>query len=175
MFDMGFDESVLICDEVDPVLNKILEDNGLAVSYEPKITPEQILEKINLYSIVIVRSRTTITKDMIEKANNCKILARVGVGLDNIDLDAARVRDIRVINAAEGAINAVAELVLGLMLSLARKISYTDRGIRGRQMAQGRVQRNRASRQVSWNNRCGKHWKASRPSCKGPQHECHRL
>ncbi|MFB5609336.1 MAG: hypothetical protein ACE5Q5_03840 [Nitrosarchaeum sp.] len=39
---MGFDDSVLICDEVDPVLNKILQDNGLKVSYEPKITPEQI-------------------------------------------------------------------------------------------------------------------------------------
>ena len=44
---MGFDESVLICDEVDPILNKILEDNGLKVSYEPEITSEQILEKIS--------------------------------------------------------------------------------------------------------------------------------
>jgi len=74
---MGFDESVLICDEVDPVLNKILEDNGLKVSYEPTITSEQILEKISNYNIVIVRSRTTITKEIIEKAENCKIIARV--------------------------------------------------------------------------------------------------
>ena len=59
---MGFDESVLICDEVDPILNKILVDNGLKVSYEPTITSEQILEKISNFSIVIVRSRTTITK-----------------------------------------------------------------------------------------------------------------
>ena len=44
---MGFDDSVLICDVVDPVLNKILIDNGLKVSYEPEITPEQILEKIS--------------------------------------------------------------------------------------------------------------------------------
>ena len=43
---MSFEDSVLICDEVDPVLNKILEDNGLKVSYEPTITPEEILEKI---------------------------------------------------------------------------------------------------------------------------------
>jgi len=127
---MGFDESVLICDEVDPVLNKILEDNGLKVSYEPEITPEQIKEGIGRYNIVIVRSRTTLTRELIEKADNCKIIARVGVGLDNIDLDAAKAKNIRVINAVEGAMNAVAELVLGLMLSLARKIAYTDRGVR---------------------------------------------
>jgi len=127
---MGFDESVLICDEIDPVLNKILEDNGLKVSYEPEITPEQIKEGIGRYNIVIVRSRTTLTRELIEKADNCKIIARVGVGLDNIDLDAAKAKNIRVINAVEGAMNAVAELVLGLMLSLARKIAYTDRGVR---------------------------------------------
>ena len=106
---MGFDDSVLICDEVDPVLNKILEDNGLKVSYEPKITPEQIKEKISNFNIVIVRSRTTLTKEMIEKADKCKIIARVGVGLDNVDQDAAKEKNIRVINAAEGAMNAVSE------------------------------------------------------------------
>ena len=63
---MGFDDSVLICDEVDPILNKILQDNGLRVSYEPKITSEQIKERISNFDIVIVRSRTTITKEMID-------------------------------------------------------------------------------------------------------------
>jgi len=127
---MAFNESVLICDEVDPVLNKILEDNGLKVSYEPTITPEQILEKVSKFNIIIVRSRTTITKEIIDKAENCKIIARVGVGLDNVDQDAAKAKNIRVINAVEGAMNAVAELVLGLMLSLARQTTKGDRGIR---------------------------------------------
>ena len=93
---MSFDDSVLICDEVDPILNKILQDNGLKVSYEPEITPEQILEKISTFNIVIVRSRTTITKEMIDKADNCKIIARVGVGLDNVDQEAAKAKNIRV-------------------------------------------------------------------------------
>ncbi|MCH7648906.1 MAG: D-2-hydroxyacid dehydrogenase [Nitrosopumilus sp.] len=127
---MGFDESVLICDEVDPILNKILVDNGLKVTYEPTITAEQILEKISTFNILIVRSRTTITKEMIEKADKCKIIARVGVGLDNIDEEAAKTKNIRVINAVEGAMNAVAELVLGLMLSLARQTTRGDREIR---------------------------------------------
>ena len=130
---MGFDDTVLICDEVDPILNKVLEDNGLKVSYEPTITPEQIVEKISDFNIVIVRSRTTITKEMIDKADKCKIIARVGVGLDNIDQDAAKAKNIRVINAVEGAMNAVAELVLGLMLSLARQTARGDRGIRNGQ------------------------------------------
>jgi D-3-phosphoglycerate dehydrogenase len=127
---MGFNESVLICDQVDPILNKILEENGLKVSYEPEITPEQIKEKISNYNIVIVRSRTKLTKEMIEKTDKCKIIARVGVGLDNIDQEAAKEKNIRVINAVEGAMNAVAELVLGLMLSLARQTARGDREIR---------------------------------------------
>jgi len=127
---MGFDDSVLICDKVDPVLNKILGENGLQVTYEPEITPEQIQEKIDKFNIVIVRSRTKITKEIIEKARNCKIIARVGVGLDNIDLDAAKAKNIRVINAVEGAMTAVAEQVLGLMLCLARNIARADREIR---------------------------------------------
>ena len=127
---MSFEDSVLICDQVDSVLNKILIDNGLKVSYEPEITSEQILEKISDFNILIVRSRTTITKEMIEKADNCKIIARVGVGLDNVDQEAAKTKNIRVINAVEGAMNAVAELVLGLMLSLARQTARGDRAIR---------------------------------------------
>ena len=130
---MGFDKLVLICDEVDPILNQVLEENGLKVSYEPEITTDQILDKIADFNIVIVRSRTTITKEMINKAANCKIIARVGVGLDNVDQEAAKAKNIRVINAVEGAMNAVAELVLGLMLSLARQTTRGDRGIRNEQ------------------------------------------
>ena len=127
---MGFNETVLICDEVDPVLNKVLQENGLKVSYEPQITPDQLKEKISNYDIIIVRSRTKLTKELIDNATKCKIIARVGVGLDNIDEAAAKARNIRVINAVEGAMTAVAELVLGLMLALARQIPFADREIR---------------------------------------------
>ena len=123
-------QSVLICDQVAPILNEILQKNGLKISYEPEITPEQIKEKISNFDIVVVRSRTKITKEMIDLASQCKIIARVGVGLDNIDVEAAKAKNIRVINAVEGAMNAVAELVLGMMLSLAREIPRADREIR---------------------------------------------
>jgi len=127
---MSFNQSVLICDQIAPILNDILQKNGLKITYEPEITPDQIKEKIGNFEIVIVRSRTKLTKDLIDKANKCKIIARVGVGLDNIDVDAATKKGIRVINAVEGAMNAVAELVLGLMFSLAREIPRADREIR---------------------------------------------
>ena len=127
---MSMNQSVLICDQVNPALNEILEKNGLQITYEPEITPEQIQDKIKNFEVVIVRSRTKITKDMIDKATKCQIIARVGVGLDNIDQAAAKEKNIRVINAVEGAMNAVAELVIGLMLSLAREIPRADREVR---------------------------------------------
>jgi len=127
---MSMNQSVLICDQVNPTLNEILEKNGLQITYEPEITPKQIEEKIGNFEVVIVRSRTKITKNIIEKATKCKIIARVGVGLDNIDQTAAKEKNIRVINAVEGAMNAVAELVIGLMLSLAREIPRADREVR---------------------------------------------
>ena len=127
---MSLEQSVLICDQVNPVLNEILEKNGLKITYEPEITPEQIAEKIGNFEVVIVRSRTKLTKDLIEKANKCQIIARVGVGLDNIDQNAAKEKNIRVINAVEGAMIAVAEVVLGLMFSLAREIPRADREVR---------------------------------------------
>jgi D-3-phosphoglycerate dehydrogenase len=115
---------------VNPILKEILEKNGLKVTYEPAITPEQLAEKIGNYEVIVVRSRTKIVKELVEKAGKCQIIARVGVGLDNIDQDAAKVKNIRVINAVEGAITAVAELVVGLMLSMAREIPRADREIR---------------------------------------------
>ena len=131
MFEfMSLNQSVLICDQVNTTLREILEKNGLKVTYEPEITPEQIAEKIGTFEVVVVRSRTKITRELVEKADKCKIIARVGVGLDNIDEEAAKEKNIRVINAVEGATTAVAELVIGLMLSMAREIPRADREIR---------------------------------------------
>ena len=127
---MSLNQSVLICDQVNPILKEILEKNGLKVTYDPEITPEQIAEKIGTFEVVVVRSRTKMTRELVEKANKCQIIARVGVGLDNIDQEAAKEKNIKVINAVEGAITAVAELVIGLMLSMAREIPRADREIR---------------------------------------------
>ena len=127
---MSLNQSVLICDQTNPILKEILEKNGLKVTYEPEITTEQIAEKIGNFQVVVVRGRTKLSRELIEKADKCKIIARVGVGLDNIDQEAAKEKNVRVINAVEGATTAVAELVIGLMLSMAREIPRADREIR---------------------------------------------
>jgi len=127
---MSLNQSVLICDQVNPILKEVLEKNGPKVTYEPEITPEQIAEKIGNFEVVVVRSRTKMTRELIAKADKCKIIARVGIGLDNIDQEAAKEKNIRVINAVEGATTAVAELVIGLMISMAREIPRADREIR---------------------------------------------
>jgi len=127
---MSLNQSVLICDQVNSTLKEILEKNGLKVTYEPEITPEQLAEKIGNFQVVVVRSRTKMTRELIAKADKCQIIARVGIGLDNIDQEAAKEKNIRVINAVEGAITAVAELVIGLMISMAREIPRADREIR---------------------------------------------
>lgn len=121
---------VLICDTADPILVKILTDNNMEVDYKPEITADELLDIVSEYDHIVVRSRTKITEDIIRAAAKCRVIARVGVGLDNIDQNAAAQRNIRVVNAVEGATNAVAELVLTLMLSLARKTSRGDRAMR---------------------------------------------
>jgi D-3-phosphoglycerate dehydrogenase len=73
-----------------------------------------------------VRSRTKITKEVIQNSTKAKIIARVGVGLDNIDTEEAKKHNIEVINAGEASITAVSELVLGLMFSLCRSIPFAN-------------------------------------------------
>jgi D-3-phosphoglycerate dehydrogenase len=79
---------------------------------------------------LIVRSRTKVTREVIESAKNLKVIGRQGVGLDNIDLQAANERGISVVNTPEALTESVAELTLGLMLSLARDIPRADKGMK---------------------------------------------
>lgn len=99
----------------------------MVVDYQPEIKPDQLNSIAKDYDVLVVRSRTKVTKEIIEaSAPNVKIIARVGVGLDNIDIHEAESNGIRVINSPEAAANAVSELVMGLMLSLARSIPFAD-------------------------------------------------
>ena len=118
---------VLICDSIDNSGIESLKKSGMIVDYQPDINSAQLGIVAKNYDVLVVRSRTKITKEIIEaSAQNVKIIARVGVGLDNIDVEEAEARKIRVINSPEAAATSVSELVIGLMLSLARKIPYAD-------------------------------------------------
>lgn len=115
---------VLICDSIDKLGVEILTKAGMIVDYQPEISFEKLQSLVNGYDVLVVRSRTTVSKEVIEKGISLKVIARVGVGLDNIDTNYAKSKNIEVINAQEAAINAVSELVIGSMISLARLIPF---------------------------------------------------
>ncbi|HSF51970.1 MAG TPA: D-2-hydroxyacid dehydrogenase [Nitrososphaeraceae archaeon] len=119
--------NILICDPISSVGITILKKAGLNVMDKPSITKSELISEVEKYDVIVVRSRTKITREIISRAKNTKIIARVGVGLDNIDIDSAREFHIEVINSPESAINAVAELVIGLMLSMARSLILADK------------------------------------------------
>lgn len=124
---MHHNNRVLICDSIDNSGIESLKKSGMVVDYQPEIKPDQLNSIAKDYDVLVVRSRTKVTKEIIEaSAPNVKIIARVGVGLDNIDIHEAESNGIRVINSPEAAANAVSELVMGLMLSLARSIPFAD-------------------------------------------------
>jgi D-3-phosphoglycerate dehydrogenase / 2-oxoglutarate reductase len=118
--------NVLVCDSIDDAGISSLKKSGMNVDYKPEISNEELLKSVKNYEVIVVRSRTKITKPIIDAADKVKIIARVGVGLDNIDTKYAESKGIRVINAGEAAMNAVAELVIGDMIALARSIPRAD-------------------------------------------------
>jgi D-3-phosphoglycerate dehydrogenase len=117
---------VLVCDSIDQAGIDSMKRAGLSVDYKPEIKPAELTSSVKDYDVIIVRSRTKVTKEVVDAAAKAKIIARVGVGLDNVDVKAAEEKNIRVINAPEAASIAVAELAIGLMISLARSIPRAD-------------------------------------------------
>ncbi|MDI9644218.1 MAG: hydroxyacid dehydrogenase [Candidatus Verstraetearchaeota archaeon] len=117
---------VLIADEVDAECPAKLRAAGFEVHEKFDITPQELRETIGLYDVLVVRSRTKVTRDVVESAKNLKMIGRVGVGLDTIDVKAAEAAGIKVVNTPEMSTVAVAELVMGMMLGLVRKIPQAD-------------------------------------------------
>ncbi len=96
----------------------------------PKITPEELLAMADAYDAIIVRSRTKVRADVIAKASRLKVIGRAGVGLDNIDVEAAKAKGVAVYNSPESLTNAVAELALGLMIAVARGVGTGHSNLR---------------------------------------------
>jgi D-3-phosphoglycerate dehydrogenase / 2-oxoglutarate reductase len=127
---MQVEGKVIICDTIDDAGVTILKKAGLNVEYKPDIESDELLTSVKDCDVIIVRSRTKITKKVIDSASIVKIIARVGVGLDNIDTNYAESKGIKILNASEAAMNAVSELVIGHMLALSRNIPRANDGIK---------------------------------------------
>ncbi len=113
---------VLLTDSVDMKARDILKSAGIEADVRPTMLEEELKEAIASYDAILVRSATKLNASVIERAENLRIIGRAGVGLDNIDLDAAKKMGIEVVNSPSGNSNAVAEHVIGLIFSLARNI-----------------------------------------------------
>ncbi len=86
------------------------------------LTNEELLDEINHYDALLIRSQTSVTRAVIESAPNLKIIGRAGVGVDNIDLSAATENGVIVVNAPDGNTNSAAEHTMAMLTALARKI-----------------------------------------------------
>jgi len=113
---------ILIADKSSPVCTRILTDAGHTVDVNTGLSSEELKGIIGDYHGLVVRSATKVTADILSAANQLKVVGRAGTGVDNIDLDAASQHDVVVMNTPGGNSNAVAEIVLGQMLGLARSL-----------------------------------------------------
>lgn len=122
-------KKVLVADKLSKAGLEILSE-GLDVEYDPTITPEKLLETIDQYDALLVRSRCKVPSEVIEAGKNLKVIGRAGVGVDNIDLKAASKCGVLVLNSPEGNTASASEHTLALMLSLARNVSPADSSLK---------------------------------------------
>lgn len=114
---------VLVSDSLSQKGLAVLQaEDGIEVVVNTKLTPEQLIAEIPKYDALIVRSATKVTAAVIEAATNLKVIGRAGVGVDNIDLDAATKRGVVVVNTPGGNSASTAEHTVAMLLSMARNI-----------------------------------------------------
>jgi D-3-phosphoglycerate dehydrogenase len=117
---------ILICDPIAPTAVAAIRDLGVVVDEGVELTQDALADVIGDYDAIVVRSGTKVYASTLENPGRLKAIIRAGVGLDNIDLGIAQAKDIQVHNTPCASSNAVAELTIGLLFSLARYIPRAD-------------------------------------------------
>jgi D-3-phosphoglycerate dehydrogenase len=117
---------VLVSDPLAKEGIEILKKSGIEVVEKTGLPPEELVKAIPEFDGIIVRSATKVTKDVIEAGKNLKVIGRAGVGLDNVDRDAAKAKNIKVVNTPAATSISVAELALGMMFGAARRLPQAD-------------------------------------------------
>ncbi len=119
-----------ICDPIAEEGVAYLRENGVEVVDLTDIPKDELVKHVGDLDAIIVRSATKVRKEIIDAAPNLKVIGRAGIGLDNIDVEYAREKGIKVLNTPGATSISVAELTIGLMLAVMRKIAYADRETR---------------------------------------------
>jgi D-3-phosphoglycerate dehydrogenase len=114
--------SVLIADDMSKRAVEILKEAGFSVDVKTGMKPEELAAVVGNYHGLGIRSASKVTAAVLANPGKLKIIGRAGVGVDNIDIAAASAKDILVINTPAGNATAAAELAVGLLFALARKI-----------------------------------------------------
>ena len=113
---------VLVSDPIADIGLEMMGQSGIEVDVHVGLSPEELEEIIGGYDAIIVRSATQVRKPIIEAGKNLKLIARAGVGLDNIDVEYAQAQGIELVNTPAASSSAVAELTVGYLFALARRI-----------------------------------------------------
>ena len=122
---------ILICDKLEKeVLDKLSEIGEIIDISISKEKDKELLNNIVDSEIAVIRSGTKLNKDILKEAVNLKIIARCGVGVDNIDIEAATKNNIHVTNSPNANIISVAELTVGLIISAARNIHTSNNSLK---------------------------------------------
>ncbi|MEM4061331.1 MAG: D-2-hydroxyacid dehydrogenase [Desulfurococcaceae archaeon] len=121
---------VLVASRIHEKGIELLRRSGVEVLFKEEPSEDELINLIKGVHGLIVRSKPLVTKRVIDSADSLLVIARAGVGVDNIDVEAAKAKGIDVITVPESTTQSVAELAIGLMIAAARKIAYCDREIR---------------------------------------------
>ncbi|MDP6818899.1 MAG: phosphoglycerate dehydrogenase [Alphaproteobacteria bacterium] len=121
---------VLISDKMSPLAAEIFAARGIEADVKTGLAPEELKAIIGEYDGLAIRSATKATAEIIKAADNLKVIGRAGIGVDNIDLDAATGRGVVVMNTPSGNSITTAEHAIALMTALARQIPLADRSTR---------------------------------------------
>ncbi len=118
---------IVICDTLSSKVLEELQSLGNCIDISSSLSKEQALDtEIAEAEILVIRSSTKLTREIIEKGNNLKIIARCGVGIDNIDVEYAKSKNIKITNSPSANLLSVVELTVALIINAARKINLSD-------------------------------------------------
>ncbi len=117
---------VLVSDKLSPQAVDIFKQNGIEVDVKTGLTPEELKQIIGEYDGLAIRSATKVTREILEAAKKLKVVGRAGIGVDNVDLQAATAHGVVVMNTPFGNSITTAEHAISMMMALARKIPHAN-------------------------------------------------
>lgn len=116
---------VLVADDISKSGVEMLKAQGYKVDVRTGLKEDELVKIVKDYEVLLVRSATKVTRKIIE-SSKLKVIGRAGIGVDNIDVEAATARGVLVMNAPSGNVISTAELTVGLIFALARRIPQAD-------------------------------------------------